>query len=47
MRPTLTLSPEDFPVSLATKIGEDIVTASGLTNSLLGADDKAGGGHSS
>jgi len=37
--PDLTLSPEDFPY-LATKIGEDIVTASGLT--LLGADDKAG-----
>jgi len=37
--PDLTLTPEDFPY-LATKIGEDIVTASGLT--LLGADDKAG-----
>ena len=37
--PDLTLSPEDFPY-LANKIGEDIVTASGLT--LLGADDKAG-----
>jgi tripeptide aminopeptidase len=37
--PDLTLTPEDFPY-LATKLGEDIVTASGLT--LLGADDKAG-----
>ena len=37
--PDLTLSPDDFPY-LATKIGEDIVTASGTT--LLGADDKAG-----
>jgi tripeptide aminopeptidase len=37
--PDLVLSPEDFPY-LATKIGEDIVTASGTT--LLGADDKAG-----
>ncbi|MDG3040843.1 peptidase T [Roseicyclus marinus] len=37
--PDLTLSPEDFPY-LATKIGEDLVTASGTT--LLGADDKAG-----
>ncbi len=37
--PDLVLAPEDFPY-LATKIGEDIVTASGLT--LLGADDKAG-----
>ncbi len=37
--PNLTLTPEDFPY-LAEKIGDDIVTASGLT--LLGADDKAG-----
>lgn len=37
--PRLTLSPEDFPY-LATKKGEDIITASGAT--LLGADDKAG-----
>ena len=37
--PALTLSPEAFPY-LAGKIGDDIVTASGLT--LLGADDKAG-----
>ncbi len=37
--PDLVLSPDDFPY-LATKIGEDIVTASGTT--LLGADDKAG-----
>ncbi len=37
--PDLTLSPEDFPY-LTRKIGDDIVTASGLT--LLGADDKAG-----
>ena len=37
--PDLVLSPEDFPY-LAEKIGDDIVTASGLT--LLGADDKAG-----
>ena len=37
--PNLTLSPEDFPY-LAQKVGDDIVTASGL--SLLGADDKAG-----
>lgn len=35
----LTLTPEDIPY-LATKIGHDIITASGLT--LLGADDKAG-----
>jgi tripeptide aminopeptidase len=37
--PAAVLSPEAFPY-LATKIGEDIVTASGTT--LLGADDKAG-----
>jgi len=37
--PELVLKPEDFPY-LRNKIGEDIVTASGLT--LLGADDKAG-----
>jgi len=37
--PDLKLSPEDFPY-LAEKVGQDIVTASGLT--LLGADDKAG-----
>jgi len=37
--PALVLSPEASPY-LATKIGEDIVTASGTT--LLGADDKAG-----
>jgi tripeptide aminopeptidase len=37
--PTLTLSPEINPY-LATKVGHDIITASGLT--LLGADDKAG-----
>ena len=37
--PDLTLTPEAFPY-LAGKIGDDIVTASGLT--LLGADDKAG-----
>ncbi len=37
--PDLVLSPEDYPY-LATKTGDDIVTASGLT--LLGADDKAG-----
>ncbi|MEL7117144.1 MAG: peptidase T, partial [Pseudomonadota bacterium] len=35
----LTLSPEDRPY-LATKVGHDIVTASGAT--LLGADDKSG-----
>jgi tripeptide aminopeptidase len=35
----LTLDPSDFPY-LASKKGDDIVTASGLT--LLGADDKAG-----
>jgi tripeptide aminopeptidase len=37
--PDLTLSPEDYPY-LAEKVGQDIITASGLT--LLGADDKAG-----
>lgn len=37
--PTLTLSPEINPY-LATKVGHDIITASGTT--LLGADDKAG-----
>ncbi len=37
--PDLVLSPEAFPY-LAGKVGDDIVTASGLT--LLGADDKAG-----
>lgn len=37
--PELILSPADFPY-LATKSGDDIVTASGTT--LLGADDKAG-----
>lgn len=37
--PDLALTPEDFPY-LAEKVGDDIVTASGLT--LLGADDKAG-----
>ena len=37
--PDLTLSPADFPY-LATKRGDDLVTASGAT--LLGADDKAG-----
>lgn len=37
--PDLVLSPETAPY-LATKIGDDIITASGLT--LLGADDKAG-----
>ncbi|MBH1974010.1 MAG: peptidase T [Rhodobacteraceae bacterium] len=37
--PTLTLSPEINPY-LGTKVGHDIVTASGTT--LLGADDKAG-----
>jgi len=36
---SLVLSPEEFPY-LATKKGEDIITASGKT--LLGADDKAG-----
>ena len=37
--PDLVLSPEEHPY-LSGKIGDDIVTASGLT--LLGADDKAG-----
>ncbi len=37
--PALTLTPETSPY-LATKLGHDIITASGLT--LLGADDKAG-----
>ena len=37
--PDLALTPEEFPY-LAEKVGDDIVTASGLT--LLGADDKAG-----
>jgi tripeptide aminopeptidase len=37
--PTLSLSPDDNPY-LATKVGHDLITASGLT--LLGADDKAG-----
>ncbi len=37
--PTLTLTPEEYPY-LASKVGHDIVTASGST--LLGADDKAG-----
>ncbi len=37
--PNLSLTPEHNPY-LATKIGHDIITASGLT--LLGADDKAG-----
>jgi tripeptide aminopeptidase len=37
--PGLVLSPEESPY-LATKVGDDIVTASGTT--LLGADDKAG-----
>ena len=37
--PTLTLTPDHNPY-LATKVGHDIITASGLT--LLGADDKAG-----
>lgn len=37
--PELRLDPAEFPY-LATKAGDDIVTASGLT--LLGADDKAG-----
>jgi tripeptide aminopeptidase len=37
--PALTLSPEQNAY-LATKVGHDIITASGLT--LLGADDKAG-----
>ena len=37
--PNQVLSPDQFPY-LATKVGDDIVTASGTT--LLGADDKAG-----
>ncbi|MEC8041304.1 MAG: tripeptide aminopeptidase PepT, partial [Pseudomonadota bacterium] len=37
--PALVLSPAEYPY-LATKQGDDIITASGLT--LLGADDKAG-----
>ncbi|WP_323035014.1 peptidase T [Pararhodobacter sp.] len=37
--PNLTLTPDEFPY-LATKVGHDIITASGKT--LLGADDKAG-----
>ena len=37
--PSQVLSPDEFPF-LRTKVGEDIVTASGTT--LLGADDKAG-----
>lgn len=37
--PTVVISPEEFPV-LYSKIGEDIITASGLT--LLGSDDKSG-----
>ncbi|MCH2095586.1 MAG: peptidase T [Rhodobacteraceae bacterium] len=37
--PDLRLSPQEFPY-LATKTGDTVVTASGLT--LLGADDKAG-----
>jgi tripeptide aminopeptidase len=37
--PSLVLSPKEHPY-LATKVGDDIVTASGTT--LLGADDKAG-----
>ena len=37
--PSVVLSPKQFPY-LATKVDEDIVTASGTT--LLGADDKAG-----
>ncbi len=37
--PALSMSPEDYPY-LAEKIGDDLITASGLT--LLGADDKAG-----
>ncbi|MDN5569254.1 MAG: peptidase T [Paracoccus sp. (in: a-proteobacteria)] len=37
--PDLVLTPQEFPY-LADKVGDDIVTASGLT--LLGADDKAG-----
>lgn len=37
--PSIVLSPDSIPY-LATKVGDDIVTASGTT--LLGADDKAG-----
>jgi tripeptide aminopeptidase len=37
--PGLVLSPEEYPY-LATKLGEDVITASGTT--VLGADDKAG-----
>ncbi|MBK8244578.1 MAG: peptidase T [Saprospiraceae bacterium] len=37
--PSIIISTSDFPI-LNTKLGEDIITASGLT--LLGADDKAG-----
>jgi tripeptide aminopeptidase len=37
--PNIVLSPRAFPY-LATKVGDDIITASGIT--LLGADDKAG-----
>jgi tripeptide aminopeptidase len=37
--PNQVLSPDQFPY-LATKVGDDIITASGTT--LLGADDKAG-----
>jgi len=37
--PSVRLSPEQFPY-LGTKVGDDIITASGTT--LLGADDKAG-----
>ena len=37
--PTAVLSPDDSPY-LATKVGDDLITASGTT--LLGADDKAG-----
>ncbi len=37
--PQLVLSPKDYPY-LASKVGDDIITASGTT--LLGADDKAG-----
>lgn len=37
--PAAVLSPKQFPY-LATKVGDDIITASGTT--LLGADDKAG-----
>jgi len=37
--PSAVLSPRQFPY-LATKVGEDLITASGTT--LLGADDKAG-----